>query len=36
MLSLQNISWVSPDGKKILNGLNLDIPSGQAHGNHGT
>ena len=29
MLSLQNISWVSPDGKKILNGLNLDIPSGK-------
>lgn len=29
MLRLQNISWTSPDGVKVLNDLSLDIPDGR-------
>ena len=29
MLELKNISWEIPDGDKILNGIDLEIPDGK-------
>ena len=29
MLELKNISWKIPDGDKILNGIDLEIPDGK-------
>ena len=29
MLQLQHISWIAPDGRRILNDINLDLPDGR-------